>query len=374
MFKPLSLILLSSLLLTGCGLNSAVAKMKVEDKPITYPQVIEDEPLKITGVKKEANFYPRGRISTSLINYNSTKTNISITELWGDVSEINYHIWRTADGKEKMKLFSSKNKDADFSFLFDIKDFELQRGEYQVEAFIVRENGEEEFLAQASFTFQQKVPILMYHAIDDYHGDGLKDLYVTPANFEKQMLYLKENGYTLLTFERWGDINKVNKPVFVTFDDGMKNNLNAFHVLQKLQDDSFHPTATEYMIAGAIDTNPSMLSSADLQEMVNSGIFSVQGHTMSHADLPRTVNFEEELKVAKEKIEQVTGKPVFAIAYPFGKFDDHVVEETKKYYTYATTTKPGQFIETGQENELLLMQRVRISYGTTINQFAALLK
>lgn len=36
------------------------------------------------------------------------------------------------------------------------------------------------------------------------------------------MQYLKDNGYTMLTFERWNDINRVNKPIFITMDDGRK--------------------------------------------------------------------------------------------------------------------------------------------------------
>ena len=50
---------------------------------------------------------------------------------------------------------------------------------------------------------QQNVPILIYHSIDEFHGLGSKELYVTPENFAKQMVYLKEHGYTLLTLERW---------------------------------------------------------------------------------------------------------------------------------------------------------------------------
>ena len=67
---------------------------------------------------------------------------------------------------------------------------------------------------------QRKVPILIYHSIDEFKGHGSKELYVTPKNFEKQMIYLRDHGYTLLTFDRWQDIDKVNKPIFITFDDG----------------------------------------------------------------------------------------------------------------------------------------------------------
>jgi peptidoglycan/xylan/chitin deacetylase (PgdA/CDA1 family)/uncharacterized protein YcfL len=364
MRKQIALSLLSSLLLAGCATkDAAAAKPKKEEQAVTQKET-----------KKKAVFEPKASISFSPITFESANTTIFIKDIKENVSEIQYRIWCTADGQGSMKTFSSTEKEHDFSFLFDTKEFSLKRGEYRVEAYGIKENGEQVLLAKSAVTFQQHVPILMYHAVDDYKGQGLKDLFVSPANFEAQMKYLKDNGYTFLTFERWSDVNKVNKPIFVTFDDGMKNNVNAFYILQRLKDDTFQPAATEYMIADRIDAGPNWLSSDDLRMMVNSGIFSVQSHTMSHADLPKITNYEEELKTSKEKIEQITKKPVIAIAYPFGHFNDKTVEETKKYYQFATTTKPGQFIEKGQPNEMLLMQRVRISNSTTIEQFASLVK
>ncbi|MGG0250818.1 hypothetical protein ABEY24_21180 [Peribacillus frigoritolerans] len=64
---------------------------------------------------------------------------------------------------------------------------------------------------------QRKVPILIYHSIDEFTGQGSNELYVTPDNFQKQMIYLKDHGYTLLTIDRWQEIHKENKPIFIIF-------------------------------------------------------------------------------------------------------------------------------------------------------------
>ena len=315
----------------------------------------------------------QGKISYNPITHESTNTSIHITDIKDSLTEVQYTIWRTADGKEHAKSFSSKEREKQFPLPFDIKEFEGKRGEFQIEAKRNKRRWENNSTHKIYYYFRAKIPVLMYHAIDDYHGQGIKDLFVSPANFEAQMKYLKDNGYTLLTFEHWGDINKVNKPIFVTFDDGMKNNMNAFRILQKLKDDTFKPTATEYMIVDNVDAESS-LSTSEIKEMVDSGIFSVQSHTATHADLPKITNYEEELKGSKEKLEKVTGKPVIAIAYPFGHVDDKVVAETKKYYQFATTTKPGQFITKGEPDELLKMKRVRIHHATTVEQFASSIK
>ena len=75
---------------------------------------------------------------------------------------------------------------------------------------------------------QKRVPILVYHSIDEFTGSGSQELYVTPESFEEQIKYLRDHGFTLLTFENWEDINHVDKPIFLTFDDGYKNNEQAF--------------------------------------------------------------------------------------------------------------------------------------------------
>lgn len=121
------------------------------------------------------------------------------------------------------------------------------------------------------------------------------------------MQYLKDNGYTMLTFERWGDVNRVNKPVFVTMDDGRKNNMNALHILQKLKDDRFQPAATEFLVSSTIDT-PNRLTTDDIKQMLDSGIFSIQSHTANHTMMAYTTNYDEELRASKEKLKVLQGK------------------------------------------------------------------
>lgn len=220
---------------------------------------------------------------------------------------------------------------------------------------------------------QQKVPILIYHSIDEYTGKGSKELFVTPENFEKQMVYLKNNGYTLLAFERWTDISKVNKPIFITFDDGYKNNQNAFGVLQKLKDDKFKPTATFFVISDFIGYS-NRLSQTDLKVMAESGLISVQSHTATHSDLTKSENLQYELKGSKEKIEKMTGKPVIALAYPYGNFNERVASETKKYYSFGLTTTPELYTNKGIKNELYYLPRKYVKYSTTLDEFAKMIK
>lgn len=219
----------------------------------------------------------------------------------------------------------------------------------------------------------QKVPILVYHSIDEFHGHGSKELYVTPENFEKQILYLKNHGYTLLTFENWQDINKVEKPVFITLDDGYKNNENVFTIFQKVKDERFSPRATLFVISDFIGRQ-NRLSKLELKRMADSGLFSIQSHTATHLDLTKNPDFENELKGSKEKIQKITGRPVIALSYPYGNYNNRVISETKKYYQFGLTTTPSLYSKKGIENENFFLPRIYVKYSTTLDDFANIVK
>jgi peptidoglycan/xylan/chitin deacetylase (PgdA/CDA1 family) len=218
---------------------------------------------------------------------------------------------------------------------------------------------------------QKKVPILVYHSIDEFKGHGSQELYVTPENFEKQMKYLRDHGYTLLTFENWKEKDKVNKPIFITFDDGYKNNLKAFEIFHKLKTNRFQPKGTLFVISDYIG-GANRLTARDLKALSDSGFFSIQSHTAMHLDLTKMEKFEYELKESKEKIEGITGKPVIALSYPYGNFNEQVAAETKKYYQFGLTTTPGPFIEQGMKDELYYLPRMYVKYSTTLEEFIKL--
>lgn len=215
----------------------------------------------------------------------------------------------------------------------------------------------------------KKVPILVYHHIDEYNEKGgSKALFVTPENFEKQMIYLREHGFTLLTFEQWDLINQVEKPIFLTFDDGYKDNLNVMEVFQKIKNEKFQPRGTFFVISDFIGWS-NRLSASELREISRSGLISVQSHTATHPSLTSIDQFEYELRSPIDTIQKMTNRPVIAIAYPYGSFNSRVVEETKKYYKFGITTTPELYSEKGLKDELYLLPRIYIKYSTTIDEF-----
>ena len=96
----------------------------------------------------------QGKISYNPITHESTNVNIHITDIKDSLTEVQYKIWRTADGKENTKSFSSKEKEKQFTIPFDIKEFEGKRGEYQIEALGIKEDGKTIPLTKSTITFE----------------------------------------------------------------------------------------------------------------------------------------------------------------------------------------------------------------------------
>ncbi|MBS4198172.1 polysaccharide deacetylase family protein [Bacillus sp. FJAT-49732] len=212
------------------------------------------------------------------------------------------------------------------------------------------------------------VPILMYHSIDEYKGYGYKEHFVHPKNFKAQMEYLKSERFTPITFDDIPNLENIKKPIIITLDDGYKNSLNAYNILKALNDSSFQAKATIFMLGRKIDTKGG-LSRGQLKEMSDSGIISVQSHTETHPDLTETPYYITELSDIKTKLEEITGKNITALAYPSGIYNDKVIEEARKYYQYAVTTKPGI---ANTSDSLYEMKRVRINNSTTLSAFIKL--
>lgn len=210
-----------------------------------------------------------------------------------------------------------------------------------------------------------RVPILTYSAIGNYDGKGTTELYVTDKNFKLQMDYLKTAGFTPITFDDLKHVRKFTKPVLIAFIGGNATVWKAFQHLQEMKNDGFNAKATLFMVVEQIGKENN-LSSEQLQTMSESGIFSVQSNTFTNTDLTVTNNLSHELGDSKRELAEITGQDVNAIAYPFGKYDEHVVREVKKYYQFGLTDSAGFVRETSDPYKL---RRLRVDMYTTIALF-----
>jgi len=162
------------------------------------------------------------------------------------------------------------------------------------------------------------VPVLTYHSFD--YGRG--QLSVTPENFEKQMRYLKDKGFNVISLDELNEGIKDKKKfahntVVITIDDGYENNfIYAYPVLKK-----YGFPATIFLITNYMGEE-GFLNWDEVKEMSKHNI-AFGGHTKNHVYLP-IVNKEDvlwdEIAGCKKAIEEHIGMPADYFCFPFGGF------------------------------------------------------
>ncbi len=184
------------------------------------------------------------------------------------------------------------------------------------------------------------VPVLYYHSVDQ-NADN--EVTITPEMLEKQLKYINDNKFTTITIRELYDYLKNNKPIpeksiVITFDDGYMNNYTeAFPILKDL-----NMKATIFCVGNSLDGSY-YLSHEAIKEMSDYGI-DIESHTVNHVHLD-TLSYDEqllELKKSKEILENITGKEVLSIAYPFGDYNTDTVKAAKQAgYSLGFTTNLG---------------------------------
>ena len=201
-------------------------------------------------------------------------------------------------------------------------------------------------------TQNRSIPILTYHSIDS-HGSVIS---TAPDVFRRQMKRMSEmglQGISLKTLsESFNGNNAVpENSVVLTFDDGFENfYTTAFPVLEQY---GFHATVflvTEFCgKTNDWENNPSnlppskLMSWSQVKELASRGI-EFGSHTLTHPDLTRisAAQAERELLVSKGAIEDATGRPVAAFAYPYGKFNKSVRQIAAQSFSSACSTNLGK--------------------------------
>lgn len=192
------------------------------------------------------------------------------------------------------------------------------------------------------------VPILMYHRIAPEQASLpaiTRRLTVDPAEFARQMKWLASHDFRAITQREllYALVHRrtlPRRPVVITFDDGYRNVLtHAAPVLHRLR-----MPAIAYVISGRLTgAGPSFLTCPELKRLERLGV-EIGSHTVSHRDL-RTLSaaaLEEELVASRRTLERCLAHPVQWLAYPYGGFDDRVLEQARRAgYVLAMTTLGG---------------------------------
>lgn len=175
------------------------------------------------------------------------------------------------------------------------------------------------------------VPILVYHNVRPTPARKLSaadaQYEVTPQEFLAQMTYLKDHGFTPVSFAALGarlakaDAPWPAKPVIVSLDDGRRSQLeNAVPILDKLG-----IKATFFIFTNAPDRNSNYFTWDEIKKLEADGQ-EIGSHTRLHQYLTKLddTTLAAELEAPQADFEKYLGHRVQTVSYPFGLVDDRV--------------------------------------------------
>ena len=228
---------------------------------------------------------------------------------------------------------------------------------------------------------KRPIPILMYHSIEEMpKSTVMRSLHVSPKRFEVQMWLLNMLGYKGLSMRELAPYlegEKIGKVVGITFDDGYQNNLiNAAPILKK-----YNFSATCYLVSQRIGISNTwdldkgisqrpLMNRSEVQKWLNLEL-DIGAHTQTHPFLEELSEqqSQEEIFNCKADLENIFNVSIKDFCYPFGQFNESLVNMTKEAgYITATTMSRGR--ATPQSNKFVL-PRIPITHHTLPHLFLA---
>ena len=193
---------------------------------------------------------------------------------------------------------------------------------------------------------QKEVRIILYHSIA--FDNRFMEINVKPDLFERQLIYLQDNSYDIISLEEFYEYYSEKKPlkkksVVITFDDGFKNIYeNAYPILKKIGMKAGLFLPCNFMNRNDLSLwskNRCFLAPLTWDEVnAMKDVFDIGSHSITHRNLTlfTDAQLEKEVKDSKRIINEKTGSTVDFFAYPYGfyGFFDARTEEFLKATGY----------------------------------------
>ena len=170
------------------------------------------------------------------------------------------------------------------------------------------------------------VPVLTYHRVCTDASGPIAEFSVTPAQFAEQLDLIESLGFHVIDANDLAQARTKGLPVapqsvVVTFDDGFRDNLDAFESLAKRQ-----MPATLFVSTGLLDGIDNggqrlgpMLRPNDLNDIRQlGGRIGCHGHEHLELDACSTTRAEFDIRTSRRCLQDWLGAPVTLFAYPYG--------------------------------------------------------
>jgi peptidoglycan/xylan/chitin deacetylase (PgdA/CDA1 family) len=224
----------------------------------------------------------------------------------------------------------------------------------------------------------------MYHHVGPAVLGTNPDLTVTPAQFERQLRWLKSRGYTSILPTDW--LNYVShgnalpkRPLLLTFDDAYADLAECcFPLLEKYGFTAvvFVPTAN---IGGTntwdqpIWPEPHrVLSAEQILHWVGRGI-EFGAHSRTHPDLTKLSVAEcmAEIVGSKNDLVALLGLPIVSFAYPYGENNEASRDFVREEFGLGFGTEEGM---NNLRTDRHLLRRIYIGPNDSLVEFALFMR
>ena len=191
------------------------------------------------------------------------------------------------------------------------------------------------------------VPILLYHRFGSVAADSMT---VTTTLFESHLKYLGENNYKVIPLGELVDyyLGKRGAPsphsVAITVDDGHISVYTDMVPLVK----RYRLPVTLFIYPSAISNASYAMTWNQLREIKETGLFDFQAHTFWHPNFKKEKKrltpaeydsfVTAQFKKSNEKLEKELKVKVNMLAWPFGIYDDDLIQKAQQTGYVATFT------------------------------------
>ncbi len=171
------------------------------------------------------------------------------------------------------------------------------------------------------------VPTLLFHSVTE--NSSLEQSHITGTNLERFLTYLHSNDYTVLTVSgavRESTSCDASKRVVMTFDDGFEN----FFTQALPLFEQYGYKASVFPVVKSLDGYstwdtyaPQKQLSREQVRLLADGGHEIGSHTLTHPDLVLLSEreFMFELSESKKILEDITGRNISTISFPFGSWN-----------------------------------------------------
>lgn len=187
---------------------------------------------------------------------------------------------------------------------------------------------------------RRRSAILLYHGLGDpAPGHDPDNLQVRPQAFGRQLDLLLTAGFEFVTVSEFASRIADGRPpaglVALSLDDGMEDNHSVLAPILA----EYQVPATIYVTTGTIgaanpfmapESGARMMEAGEIAALAAAG-HEIGAHSVTHPDMS-ALGYDEclrEMAESKATVEEITGTPARAFAYPFGSYGPAAMEAAR---------------------------------------------